>query len=77
MNNKIKVEFWDDDPLYDERVGTFYFNFKEIQNKNSGPRWANLYGPPLGASGDYADVMTKYNDKGSNYRGRFLYSISS
>lgn len=46
-------------------------------NKNSGPRWANLYGPPLHATGDYADLMTKYNDKGSTYRGRFLYSIAS
>lgn len=42
-----------------------------------GPKWANLYGPQLLADGDYADLMTKYGDKGSTYRGRYLYSISS
>jgi hypothetical protein len=77
MNNKIKVEIWDDDPGSDERVGTFYLNFKQILNKNSGPRWANLYGPPLDATGAYADLMTKYGEKGSVYRGRFLYSVST
>jgi len=30
MNSKIKVEIWDDDLTKDERVGTFYVNFKQI-----------------------------------------------
>lgn len=77
MNNKIKVEVWDDDFAKDERVGTHYFNFKQLMNKNSGPRWANLYGPALTAEGSYADLMTKFGDKGSTYRGRFLYNIGS
>lgn len=47
MNNKIKIEVWDDDPGRDERIGTYYLDFKKIQNKTTGPRWANLYGPPL------------------------------
>lgn len=45
MNNKIKIEIWDDDLTYDKRVGTHYINFKDIQDKSCGPRWANLYGP--------------------------------
>lgn len=28
MNNSIKIEFWDDDFVNDNRVGTFYLNFK-------------------------------------------------
>lgn len=52
MNNKIKLEIWDSDPLRDERVGTFYYNFKTIMNNDSGARWANLYGPPLHAEGE-------------------------
>jgi hypothetical protein len=44
-------------------------------NKNIQPRWANLYGPPLHAEGEYADLMTKFGDKGSHYRGRILYSV--
>lgn len=77
MNNKIKIELWDDDPGRDERIGTFYLDFKKIMNKTSGPRWANLYGPPLQAEGTYADAMTKFGDKGSCYRGRFLYSVTT
>ena len=77
MNNKIKVEMWDDDYTKDERVGTAYYNFKSIMNKNSGARWTNLYGPPIHATGEYADLMTKFGDKGSTYRGRILYNISS
>ena len=73
MNSKIKIEVWDDDLAADERVGTHYLNFKQIMNKTDGPRWANLYGPPIQAEGEYADLMTLYGDKGSTYRGRFLY----
>ena len=61
----------------DERVGTYYVNFKEIMNGSEGPKWANLYGPPLQAEGEYADLMTKYEDKGSCYRGRLLYSVTT
>ena len=47
MNSKIKIEVWDDDLTKDERVGTFYVNFKQIMNSSVGPKWGNLYGPPL------------------------------
>lgn len=47
MNSKIKIEIWDDDFVNDERVGTHYLNFKQVMNSSDGPRWANLYGPPL------------------------------
>jgi hypothetical protein len=77
MNNKIKIEVWDDDLAKDERVGTCYVNFKDLMNKSSEPKWANLYGPPLQAEGEYADLMTKYEDKGSTYRGRLLYSVTT
>lgn len=30
MNGKIKVEVWDDDIGANERVGTFYFDFKKL-----------------------------------------------
>ena len=77
MNTKIKCEIWDDDLLSDQRVGTWYINFKQIQNKSWGPRWVNLYGPQLTAEGDVADMMTKFGDKGSTYRGRVLYSVTT
>jgi len=46
-------------------------------NSNVGPCWANLYGPPLQAEGEYADLMTKFGEKGSHYRGRFLFSVAT
>lgn len=77
MNSKIKVEIWDDDAVNDERVGTVYLNFKQIQDKNLPPKWVNFYGPSLTAEGEQADLMTKFGDKGAFYRGRMLYSVMS
>jgi len=79
MNNKIKIEIWDDDVVFDKRVGTHYLNFKQIMNKSVPPRYVNLYGPPLvmNEESDYADLMTKFGEKGSTYRGRFLYSVTT
>ncbi len=37
----------------------------------------NIYGPSLTAEGEQADLMTKFGDKGSFYRGRLLYSVAS
>lgn len=81
MNNLVKVEVWDDNFLKDARVGTHYLKFKDIQNKNSGARWMNLYGPPLLSDfgdADYADLMTLQGaEKGSTYRGRLLYTVET
>jgi hypothetical protein len=79
MNSSIKIEIWDDDVMNDQRVGTHYLNFKQIMNKTTGPRWANLYGPPLilDSDNEYTDLMTKFGDKGSTYRGRFFYSVTT
>jgi len=80
MNNQIKIEVWDDDLLNDERVGTHYINFNEVRGKQSALRWINLYGPPLlpgDVKNEYADLMTLQGDKGSTYRGRLLYSLST
>jgi hypothetical protein len=57
MNSLVKIEIWDDDLMKDERVGTYYLNFKEIKDKSIGPKWINFYGPPLlpdEASNEYA-----------------------
>ncbi len=77
MNGKMKCEIWDDDMYSDERVGTFYINFKQIKDKIINHKWVCLYGPPLGIEGEQADVMTKFPDKGSTYRGRVLYGIET
>ena len=73
MNGNITCEIWDDDIGKDERVGTWYIPFKKWQGKKTPVTWSNLYGPSLTVGGDYADLMTKYGDKGSHYRGRILW----
>ena len=43
-----------------------------------GPKWGNLYGPPLSGSGEFAEYMGMYGaTKGSHWKGRLLYQISS
>lgn len=64
----------------DERVGTNYINFNEVRDKNMPLRWMNFYGPPIindGGDNEYADLMTLHGDKGSTYRGRLLYKVST
>ena len=48
-------------------------------NKTTGPRWANLYGPPLilNEETEASDAMTKFGEKGSTYRGRLFYSVTT
>ena len=77
MNSRIKVEVWDDDLIKDERISSFYLSFKKIKDKKEAPRWENLYGPPIGAEGEVADMMTKFPDRGSTYRGRVLFAIET
>ena len=36
------------------------------------PRWLNLYGAPLGTTGEAADLMNRVASEGSTYRGRVL-----
>ena len=61
-----------------DQVGEFKLNFNEIQDKEIGPRWVNLYGPPMSGTGEWAQMMLDYGyDLGSHYRGRLLYAVSS
>ena len=66
LNRKIKWEMWDADPGVDERVGTFIADFpdKEELRVKQELRWANMYGPLFGVTGEKADYMTKFSDAG-------------
>ena len=41
--------------------------------------FTKLYSPPaiLNEETEYADVMTKFGEKGSTYRGRMFYSVTT
>jgi hypothetical protein len=79
MNKKIKIEIWNDNVFTDERVGTYYLELEEENEKNNfGPTWLNFYGPPYKPDGDkeFADLMTNKGHLGSTYRGRLLCSFT-
>lgn len=86
MNRKIRWEIWDADWGRDERTGTFIAQFptKEKDRVKQEAKWANMYGPAFGVSGEKADYMTKFSDSGkiylifqigTHYAGRVLYSL--
>jgi len=56
---------WDDDAGANERVGTFVVRFPDEKDRvKQDARWANMYGPFPGISGEKADYMSKFSDFG-------------
>jgi hypothetical protein len=57
----------------DELVGSMIFSIKDIVNAQSGAfKWINLYGCPVGYSGDYSDKMNHHPEFASSWKGRIL-----
>lgn len=54
----MKFSVWDEDTVVDEIVGSFELNAKTIMNELNGKMfWKNIYGSPLGVSGDTTKAM--------------------
>jgi len=52
------IKVFDEDKIHDEIVGSLYFSLKELVKGGSGGGfycWYNIYGSPLGVSGDKTD----------------------
>ena len=65
----------------DEIVGSMFFSLKqmigEAESKEDGVlRWLNLYGSPLGCSGENTDKMNNYPEVASTWKGRMLMHVS-
>ena len=80
MSDVVTLSVWDEDALSDELVGTVSeFRFSRARAAGAagtGPRWANLYGAPAGATeGTAAATMRRYPKKASAWCGRLLVAM--
>jgi len=56
--DRMIIKVFDEDKIHDEIVGSLYFSLKELVKGGSGGGfycWYNIYGSPLGVSGDKTD----------------------
>lgn len=77
--DRLVLKVFDEDKLNDESVGSMYFSVKNIV-KDIGSEgkllWRNLYGSPLGCSGDNTERMNDFPEIASTWKGRILTHIS-
>lgn len=73
MSGKITMQLFDEDKLSDEIVGSMVFNAKDIVGNINGKFfWKNIYGAPLGASGENTKMMNANPEHASTWKGRIL-----
>jgi hypothetical protein len=73
MSSRVVMKLYDEDKIKDEVVGSILFNLKECINEKNGTFfWKNLYGAPLGCSGENTDNMNSNPDYASTWKGRIL-----
>lgn len=79
-SDRIILKVYDEDKVSDEIVGSMFFSLKKIINE-SGPNgilvWKNLYGSPLGYSGENTNRMNENPEYASTWKGRTLMHISA
>jgi hypothetical protein len=72
------MKLFDEDKISDEIVGSMLFNIKEIIGKKNGKFfWKNIYGAPLGRSGDNCKNMNNNPEVGSTWKGRILMQVEA
>jgi hypothetical protein len=78
--DRLVLKIYDEDKISDEIVGSMNFSLKQIVN-DSGPDglliWKNLYGSPMGCSGQNTAMMNENPEMASFWKGRILMHISS
>ena len=73
MTSRVVFTVWDEDAVSDEKLGSVYFDIKELMNeKNERYFWKNIYGAPLGVSGKVSRLMNDNPELGSLFKGRVL-----
>jgi len=79
-SDRLILKLFDEDKVTDEIVGSMHFSLKKIITE-SGPDgilvWKNLYGSPLGVSGDNTNMMNDNPELASTWKGRTLMHISA
>ena len=78
--DRLVLKVYDKDSVKDEIVGSMFFSLKQLINNASTEegflKWYNLFGSPLGCSGDNTDKMNNYPEFASTWKGRILMHIS-
>ena len=78
--DRLILKVYDEDKISDEIVGSMNFSLKNIVN-NMGENgilvWKNLYGSPMGCSGQNTNLMNENPEMASFWKGRILMHISS
>jgi hypothetical protein len=73
MSGRLVMKLYDEDAMADEIVGSIIFNLKEcIDKKNGTFFWKNIYGAPVGKSGENSNRMNANPDLASTWKGRIL-----
>jgi hypothetical protein len=79
-SDRLILKVYDEDKIKDEIVGSMYFSLKNIINE-CGPNgmlvWKNLYGSPLGCSGDNTNLMNDNPEMASTWKGRTLMHLTA
>ena len=72
------MKLFDQDAITDEIVGSMLFNIKDcIGPKNGLYFWKNIYGSPLGVSGETTNQMNANPEIASNWKGRILMQVTA
>lgn len=67
------MKLYDEDKIADEVVASMNFNLKDcIGSLNGKYFWKNLYGSPLGKSGENTKLMNENPEVASTWKGRIL-----
>jgi hypothetical protein len=78
MGGRIQFALWDEDTIVDELIGSFNLQAKDIIGpKNGSFFWKNIYGSPMGTSGDAAREMDLNPDIASFWKGRVLMQVEA
>lgn len=82
MSSRLVMKVFDEDKIADEIVGSLIFNLKDFINEKSGERtsrffWKNVYGAPLGKSGENTNLMNNNPEIASTWKGRILMEVVS
>lgn len=76
MSGRLIMKLFDEDNIKDEIVGSMFFSLKEcIEKRNGLFFWKNIYGSPLGKSGDNTDKMNNNPELASTWKGRILMQV--
>jgi C2 domain len=78
MSGRLVMKLYDQDQFADEIVGSIIFNLKDCINILNGKMfWKNIYGAPLGKSGENTNRMNSNPELGSTWKGRILMQVTA